>query len=285
MPLLLVLALGCFSSSLVIRLTDPLVPEIARDLGALPATTALLASAFTFPYACGQPILGPLADSYGKARVIKACLTVLVAAMVLSALAQGLGMLFAARVLAGLAAGGVIPVALALVGDRFALEERQVALSRLLGVMLAGQICGALGSGFVGAAFGWRVPLSIGAVVVAVALALTLARLEPRAEVARKPFSIAGVRENYGLVFANPRAKICFTAVFVEGICILGLVPYLAVLLESRGAGAAPEAGFVLAGLGAGGILYSLMTKFLLERLGGQMNVMRWGGVLAGLGR
>lgn len=284
MPLLLVLALGCFSSSLVIRLTDPLVPQIARDFAALPATTALIASAFTFPYAFGQPMLGPLADQYGKARVIKACLTVLAGSMVLSGLAQSLNLLFAARVLSGFAAGGVIPVALAMVGDRFALEERQVALSRLLGVMLFGQICGALGSGLIGSAYGWRVVMGLGAIVVVVALALTLAQLEPREKPERKPFSFAQMRANYGLVFANPRAKICYTAVFVEGVCILGLVPYLAVLLEKRGAGSSSEAGFVLAGLGLGGILYAIIVKFLLVRLGGQMNVMRCGGVTAGLG-
>lgn len=284
MPLLVILALGCFASSLVIRLTDPLVPQIARDLSALPATTALLASAFTFPYAFGQPILGPLADTLGKARVIKGCLAMLAFAMALSIVATDLKMLFAARMLAGLAAGGVIPVALAMVGDRFDLAERQVALSRLLGVMLFGQICGALGSGLVGAAFGWRNVMAIGTTVVAVALAFTLLRLEPRTTVARKPFSLAAIRQGYATVFANPRAKICFTAVFVEGVCVLGLVPYLAVLLEERGAGGTTEAGLVLAGLGTGGILYSVMVKFLLARLDGQMNVMRCGGVTAGVG-
>ena len=44
------------------------------------------------------------------------------------------------------------------------------------------------------------------------------------------------------------------------------------------------EAGFVLAGLGTGGILFSALVRYLLHRLGGQMNLMRAGGLLAGTG-
>jgi predicted MFS family arabinose efflux permease len=284
MPLLAILALACFSTSLIIRVTDPLIPDIARDLSSLPATVALIASAFAFPYALGQPLLGPLGDALGKARVIKACLAVVAVGMALAAVAPSLETLFAARILAGLAAGGVIPVGLALVGDRFEMHDRQVALSRLLAAMLFGQILGAIGSGVIGTALGWRAVMAVGACIVAAALALTVVKLEPRPNVVRQPFRLAGIRAGYAQVFANARAKICYTAVFVEGVCILGLVPYLAVLLEERGAGGVREAGFVLAGLGTGGILFSVLVRWLLRRLGGQMNVMRAGGVIAGLG-
>src|SRR6476661_1820106 len=195
MPLLVVLAFACFSTSLIIRVTDPLIPEIARDLSSLPATVALIASAFAFPYALGQPLLGPLGDALGKARVIKACLAVVAVGMALSAVAPSVETLFAARILAGLAAGGVIPVGLALVGDRFEMHERQVALSQLLAAMLFGQIVGAIGSGMIGAALNWRWVMAIGALIVAAALVLTIFKLEPRPNVVRKPFHLAGIRQ------------------------------------------------------------------------------------------
>ena len=56
MPILYLLATACFTSSMLMRVTDPLVPEIARNLGSLPATVALLGTAFALPYALGQPI-------------------------------------------------------------------------------------------------------------------------------------------------------------------------------------------------------------------------------------
>jgi predicted MFS family arabinose efflux permease len=284
LPLLLVLAASCFTSAMIVRMADPLVPDIARDLGVSAGTIALLASAFAFPYALGQPILGPLGDALGKARIIKWCLAVLVAALALSAVAPTVETLFAARLLAGLAAGGTIPLAIATVGDRFPMAERQVALSRLLMAMLVGQIIGVICSGLIGSIVSWRWVMAIACAAVAASLLLSIIYLEARPDAQRKPFSIAGMRAGYARVFANPRAKVCYAAVFVEGICIFGLMPYLAVLLEARGAGGIREAGYVLAGLGLGGIVFGLLLKPMLKALGGQMNVIRAGGAVAGLG-
>ncbi|MEQ1612505.1 MAG: MFS transporter, partial [Hyphomicrobiaceae bacterium] len=72
--------------------------------------------------------------------------------------------------------------------------------------------------------------------------------------------------------------------VFVEGFCIFGLMPYLAVLLEARGAGGIREAGFVIAGMMVGGILFAVTVRTMLRVLRGQMNLIRAGGLAAGLG-
>ena len=284
MPLLLVLALSCLASALIVRIVDPLVPQIARDLASSPERVALLASAFAFPYALGQPILGPLGDALGKARVIKWCLMGLTAALALSIVAPSLELLFASRFLAGLAAGGTIPLAIAMVGDRFEMHERQVALSQLLMAMLFGQMIGVIGSGLIGSVVHWRWVMALGCALVAASLVLSVMSLESRPNADRKPFSVAGMKAGYARVFANPRAKVCYGAVFVEGMCIFGLLPYLAVLLEARGAGGIREAGFVLAGLGLGGIIFTSTVRSLLKLLGGQMNLIRAGGVAAGLG-
>ena len=284
MPLLFVLAAACFIGSFSIRLLDPVVPQIARDLAVLPATVALLASAFAFPYALAQPVLGPLGDAVGKARIIKICIGVLALSLAASALAPTYEVLFAARMVAGLAGGGIIPLALATVGDRFAFAERQVALSHLLSAMLIAQLVGVIGSGLVASLLGWRMVLAIATLVTLAVLALTVWRLEPRVVVERRPFNLASMRGGYTQVFANARAKICFAAVFVEGIVVFGLLPYVATLLEERGAGGIREAGFVLAGLGLGGLIYTVSVKRLLNGLGGMLNLMRVGGLIAALG-
>jgi predicted MFS family arabinose efflux permease len=284
LQLLLVLAASCFTSAMIVRIADPLVPEIARDLLVAPGTIALLATAFAFPYALGQPILGPLGDALGKARVMKWCLAVLALALGLAALAPTVETLFAARILAGVAAGGTIPLAIATIGDRFPMATRQVALSRLLSAMLVGQIVGVVGSGYIGSLMNWRWVMVVACVCVIVSLMLAFLFLEARPYAQRKSFSVAGMRAGYGRVFANPRAKVCYAAVFTGGSCVLGLLPYLAVLLETRGAGGIREAGYVLAGLGGGGILFTVLVKRMLRVLGGQMILIRAGGVVCGLG-
>lgn len=283
MPLLLILAAGCLVSAMSMRLLDPVVPAIARELAVRPETAALLASAFTFPYALGQPVLGALGDALGKAKIIKISLAVAFVCVLASALAPNIATLFLARIAGGAAAGGIIPLAFALVGDRFAFAERQVALSRILMAVIAGQMLGALGSGFVAAHAGWRTSLLLGAGLTLAALVLTMLQLRPRPLAERPRFTLSGMKAGYAEVFANPRTAVCFTAVFVEGIVIFGLFPFIALLLEKRGAGGLKEAGFVLAGFGIGGFLYTLLVGLMLRRLG-ILHLIRSGGVISALG-
>lgn len=284
MPFIAALSLCCFAAALIIRMVDPLIPDIARDFAARPENMALLASAFAFPYALGQPILGPLGDAIGKARIIQACLIVLTAALALSAIASTPETLFTARILAGLAAGGTVPVSIAMVGDRVPIEGRQIALSRLLVAMLTGQLAGALGAGVIGSYLGWRAVMWIGCGLILAAALLASLFLGPRQAVTRKPFNVASIVDGYTLVFTNPRAKICYGAVFIGGICLFGLLPHVAALLEARNAGSIKEAGFVIAGAAIGGVIYAIFVRKILSLLGGQMNMIRAGGLIAGIG-
>jgi len=283
MPLLLILAAGCLVSAMSMRLVDPVVPAIARDFAVSPETAALLASAFTFPYALGQPVLGALGDALGKARIIKISLAVAFVCTLASALAPNVATLFLARIAGGAAAGGIIPLAFALVGDRIPFAERQVALSRILMAVIGGQMLGALGSGFIAAHSSWRTSLLVGAALMLAALVLTMRQLRPRPFAERPHFTLSGMRAGYAEVFANPRAAVCFAAVFVEGIVIFGLFPFIALLLEKRGAGGLKEAGLVLAGFGIGGFLYTFLVGFMLRRLG-ILNLIRVGGAVSALG-
>ena len=76
----------------------------------------------------------------------------------------------------------------------------------------------------------------------------------------------------------------CFTAVFIEGIVVFGAFPYVAVLLEQRGAGGLKEAGFVLAGFALGGFCYIALVRVMLNTLGAVQFDPRRGGAIAGAG-
>src|SRR6187402_2615518 len=126
MRLLAILATSCFVSSMSMRIIDPVVPDISRDLGVDAAAVAMLASFYAFPYALAQPILGAFGDAFGKARIIKLALAVLAFCLAASAVSPTLGTLALARLIGGAAAGGIIPLAFAIVGDRFPMSERQL---------------------------------------------------------------------------------------------------------------------------------------------------------------
>jgi MFS transporter, DHA1 family, inner membrane transport protein len=284
LPLLVVLACACFVASMSIRILDPIIPQVARDLGSTPETIALLATAFAVPFAISQPLFGPLGDTVGKARIIKVCLAIMFVSLVLSAVAISTEMMFASRILAGAAGGGLIPVSLAIVGDRFDMEHRQVALSRVLGVMLTAVVIGAVGSGIIASLAGWRAVFGLTAILCGAALLTALIGLKPRADRQPQRFNLERIVTSYGNVFRNPRAKLCYIAVCVEGVIIFGFLPYIAILLEERGAGGIREAGFVLAGMGIGGILYTIAVPWLLRWLRNMFHLMRLGGIVAAIG-
>lgn len=283
MPLLLVLSVVSFASAFSIRMIDPLVPAIARDLSVTVETAALLASAYTFPYALSQPFLGPLGDAIGKALVIKVCLGVLMVAMLLGAVATQFEYLFAARMLAGVAGGGIIPVAFAVIGDRFSVEERQVALSRLV---MSSQIAILLGSvvgGLVATQIGWRPMFYWPALIMAGILALTMVALPARKNAVRHPISLARAKAGYGEALSGAMAMVCLTSVFIEGVAMSGLTPFIAGRLEARGLGSLREAGIAIATMSFGGILFTLLVRQLLVRLG-RGGLVRAGGAITATG-
>ncbi|GGH06981.1 MFS transporter [Alsobacter metallidurans] len=282
--LLAILGLSGFASSFAARSTDPMVNAIAADFSAPVATVALLSSCYALPYGLGQPVLGPLGDAISKGLVLRVCLVVFALALGAGVFAGSLEQLFVSRVVAGLAAGGVIPLALAMVGDAFAYDRRQVAISRFLAAALIGQLVGVTASGAMADWVGWRGAMAVTASAALIALVATLLGLPAHLN-ARAPgrFSFAEAMERYRLVFANPRAKICYGAVFLEGVAIYGVLPFVPELLQARGGGGATQAGLSIAGIGLGGILFSATVSLLLRRFPVHV-LMRAGGVIGGLG-
>jgi predicted MFS family arabinose efflux permease len=261
-----ILAASAFASTFSGRAVEPMVGVIARDLAAPVETIALLAAAFTLPYAFIQPILGPVGDAMGKERIMKICLIVLLAVLALSTVATDAATLFVLRVVAGIAAGGVIPLALALLGDRIEMARRQVAISRFLVAVIIGQLAGSSLAGILADLVGWRGVFAVSTAMMGGALAATLVgfRHAPRGSA----FDLGTAIGRYRSILANGRARTLFLLVFVEAVAIFGLFPYVAPLLEERGAGGPTQAGLALAGFAIGGLVYSVLIGWLMRTLG-----------------
>jgi MFS family permease len=279
--LLLVLGLACLAANLAGRALDPLVGVLAAEFATSPATIALLSTAFALPYALVQPALGPIGDSIGKRRVIRVCLLVLGGALAGAALAPDLGTLAVLRMLAGAAAGGTFPLCIAIIGDRLRLEDRQVALSRILVAGLTGAAAGALLSAALEPLIGWR-GVSLLCAVAALAAAVPM-RAEPGVREAGRPVNLAEALIRYRHLWSLPAARILYGSVFLEGVLIFGMFPFIAPLLAERALGGAPEAGFAVAAFAAGGFVFAAIVPALLRR-GGQRATLGVGGIVAALG-
>ena len=230
-------------------------------------TAALLSSAFTFPYAFMQPALGTIGDFFGKTRLMNISLAAVVTTTLIGAFASNFPLLVSLRIIAGVCAGGIFPVGVAIIGDLMPVQERQVAIGRLLAVGLTGNLIGAVISGVIGDLLGWRgVFFSIGGFGLLVAVIAFFAFRGMNASKA-KPFNLAAAVAGFRSVFADPRAKICFSSVFFEGIIIHGMFPYVALLLLMSGQTHSSYAGLIVAGFGLGGIVFSLALPVLVVHL------------------
>ena len=256
-----------FASTLFSRAVDPVVPKIAADLGIDVKTAALLSSAFTFPYAFTQPALGTIGDFFGKTRLMNISLAAVVTTTLIGGFATSFPLLVGLRILAGVCAGGIFPVGVAIIGDLVPVNARQVAIGRLLAVGLTGNLIGAVISGVIGDLLGWRgVFFSIGGFGLIVAVMAFFAFRGVNAS-KPKPFNLAAAAAGFQSVFADPRAKVCFSSVFFEGIVIHGMFPYVALLLLMSGQTHSSYAGIIVAGFGVGGIIFSLALPYLVVRM------------------
>jgi predicted MFS family arabinose efflux permease len=278
---LVVAAFANFSSSLFMRAIDPLVPQVAADMATDPATVALLTTAFALPYAVLQPVLGPLADMIGKTRLMTICVALLVVNAFAGAAAPNFA--FATRVATGAAAGGIFPTALALAADLVPVQQRQVAVSRLLAAGMLGNLLGTPGAGLVGDLLGRRAFLVFVGILCAAALVTAIIGFR-HVETKHSGLDLAAAAKGYRTIFHNPLAKFCFGAVFLEGVFLMGIFPYVAVLQQqSGGSSRAAIAGLIIAGFALGGVVYSLTVSRLLIRIG-EVGLMRTGAGFMGCG-
>jgi predicted MFS family arabinose efflux permease len=282
-PILNIIALATFAASLSTRALDPVLPHIADDFAISIATAAGFSSAFAFTFAIIQPLLGAAADLFGKARLVIICLALLSLANVMGALSSSFSMLFVTRILAGIGAGGVFPIALGLTSDLVAPDKRQVAIGRTLAGSMTGNLLGASLAGLIGDFLGWRGVLGVlGSLAVAASLAVAIGfrGLAPAQRSATVDLSV--LRNGYRTIFANPNARVCYSAVFIEGCCVLGLFPFVAALLFEQGVTSLFIGGLVIAGFAVGGLFYTLTVSRFLPRLGVR-GMMICGASLLGL--
>lgn len=280
-PVLTVLAFVVFASSMFARAIDPIVPQIADGLGTDAATAALLTTAYALPFAIVQPLLGALADMFNKTKLILICLAIVAVATIAGALVQSFPLMVASRIVAGIGGGGLVPIAFAVLGDLVPVKDRQVAMGRLLFGIMSGNLLGATVSGAIGDLFGWRMVFTVMAVLACTILVVAIPGFRGVGQ-RGGGFSLSSMQSGYKSIFANPLAKFCFAAVFIEGALMYGVFPHLAALFHDMGETRASIPGIVIGGFAIGGVIYSLRVGFLL-RIFGETWMMRLGGLFMGI--
>ncbi|HIH70427.1 MFS transporter [Methermicoccus shengliensis] len=174
----------------------PALPRIAKALAVSYGEIALLITCFTLPGVVLTPVLGVLADRYGRKTVLMPSLLLFGIAGGMCALSQSFAQLVALRLMQGVGAAALGSLNVTIIGDLYEGRERLKAMGYNASVLSMGTGSYPAIGGLL-AMFGWRYPfmLSLIGVPVGIAAMLWLKSPEPRSTEALGDY-LRGVRES-----------------------------------------------------------------------------------------
>lgn len=137
---------GIFMGALDTGIVTPARTIIQNSLGVNEQTGIWMITIYTLAYASSIPVMGKLADRYGRKYVYLASITLFGAGSLFCGLSQHFGsfpMLVISRAFQAIGGGGILPVATAEFGTSFPKEKRGLALGLVGGVFGIANIFGA----------------------------------------------------------------------------------------------------------------------------------------------
>ncbi len=247
----------------------PILPALGRALSSSTGTLALAVPAYLIPYGAATLLWGPLSDRIGRTRVILGSMTAFVALTAATALAGSAGWFITARVVTALGASGVVPIALALLGDLFPYSRRGHALGWLFGAMAGGMAVGSTAGALLEPVVGWQGLFLAVAVAAVAVLALLWARREQLAVghcgTARPWRAVAA---GYLGLVRDGRAARTYTYVLINAVLHSGIYTWLGVYFHQRYGLDEIGIGLALLGYGIPGFVLGPLIGRLADRYG-----------------
>lgn len=245
-PPALLIYLATATAMLATSAMSPVLPAIQSAFGVSDARIGLVMSAFTFAVAVSVPVLGWLADRFGRRPVLGGSLLLFGLAGLGSYIAPDFRVFLATRALQGVGFAGSLPLVAAIVSDMFegsaeigAQGYRVTAVN--LGGFLFPVVTGAL------VVVGWNAPFLLFGMAIPVALAVFRWLPEPSADTEKPEGNYASA------VLTAARRPLVAAAVTVGSIrffTLYALYAYLPLLIVQRGL-ASGQVGVVIGAISA----------------------------------
>jgi MFS transporter, YNFM family, putative membrane transport protein len=280
---IVLLAVAGFASQAMVRVTDSLLPQIAADFGATVGEASIVVAAYSISHGSIQLVIGPVGDRFGKYRTVAVMCALAAVLVAICGTVQSLPALALARLASGAAAGWIIPISMAYVGDVTPYERRQPILARYLSGQIFGQLFGQAAGGVLGDQLGWRNVFFVLAAMFALATVGLIVELitNPRTRMPGHPEETArGFAANYSAVLTNPWARFLILAVFIEASIGWGVFAFVGADLHLRFGLSFTAIGLIVGTFGIGGLIYAASVQQLVNRLGAPGLAIFGGGLL-----
>lgn len=247
----------------------PLLPRLAAVFAVSIPTVSLAVPTYLFAYGIATLFYGVLSDRFGRRPIMLASMAAFCVLTGLTALAGNATELIWLRLLTGLGASGVVPLALASIGDLFPFAQRGRPLGWLFGAMAGGMAFGAVAGVLLEPLLGWR-GLFLAVAALGVLAFLVLLRQSPllAREASATPPSIRAVLGVYRHLLSSARGRRTYAYVYLNAILHSGVFTWLAVHLSRRYGLGETGIGLALLGYGIPGFLFGPTIGRLADRWG-----------------
>lgn len=190
--------LGLFIGALDTGIVTPARTVIQADLGVDDQSGVWLITIYTLAYAAAIPVMGKLADKYGRKYIYLTSIFLFGLGSLLCGLAQdfsNFSMFLVARAIQAVGGGGIMPVATAEFGTAFPSEKRGMALGLVGGVYGIANVFGASAGSLILDIFGqsnWQFIFYVNLPICAFIVIAGLAALTNNKEKDVRPIDIWG---------------------------------------------------------------------------------------------
>jgi EmrB/QacA subfamily drug resistance transporter len=204
------LMLGMLLAALDQTIVATALPRITADLGGQ-EHIAWVVTAYLLTSTASTPLYGKISDLYGRKIIFQAAIVIFLAGSALAGASQNMTELIVTRALQGLGAGGLITLAMAIVGDVISPRQRGRYQGYFGAVFGLASVVGPLLGGFFTESLSWRWVFYVNLPVGAVALVVTSVVLDI-------PFH----RRNHKIDYTGAGLLVAGTAAFLLALSLGG---------------------------------------------------------------
>jgi EmrB/QacA subfamily drug resistance transporter len=225
---LLVLFLGVLMGALDIAIIGPALPSIRSDFTVSERALAWMFSIYVLFQLIGTPLMAKLSDQFGRRSIYILDIALFALGSLLVGLSSNFELVLVGRAIQGFGAGGIFPVASAVIGDTFPPEKRGSALGLIGAVFGLAFLIGPLLGAAILALASWHWLFFINLPVALVIIAMGLRLIPATRQASRGAFDWPGMT-----VLAALLAALAYginqidTAAFLTSLLSLQVWPFL----------------------------------------------------------
>ncbi|WP_127509127.1 MDR family MFS transporter [Paenibacillus humicus] len=147
--------IGLIFSELDETIVTTAMPTIIRDLHGM-SLYGWVAGIYALALTAFMPILGKMADLFGRKKIYLACMALFIIGSIVSGASGSMLMLLVGRGIQGIGAGGLMPIAMLIMTDMYPVEKRAKLMALVGPIMFIPQLAGPLLGGVIVDAISWH---------------------------------------------------------------------------------------------------------------------------------